>query len=402
MDPVQPLGQPPQQQPMGQDPLSVLMGEYQRLKAQVPKPMFTPEQAQSNVEQNNSQSEVGLLGALSGDRGISGAGGSVFKQAMANRNRRPTKTGIMDPLSGETFADPNVAETQRQQQMGSVLKQALGWQEHRTAAEERDARAREAQEGRLDAQRERLESNRVLRLALQANKPGPQPRMRMVQTADGYEFVPVEAGPVMTSDGVRAKPPPKGGGAAGKEVIPTGLQAKLIANETSRQQIEKAKQELMNNPDAVGLQNILPDSIVNRIPGNSGKGGTAARAAVADVGSLRIHDRSGAAVSVHEFPRLAPFIPSARDSAEVAARKLDQLMVQVDAESEAAAAAYPTSTFLHNLRAGRRGGAAAAPDAPPAAGAGLSVASPAAGGGAPAGRTRLRLNPATGELEPVQ
>jgi hypothetical protein len=43
---------------------------------------------------------------------------------------------------------------------------------------------------------------------------------------------------------------------------------------------------------------------------------------IADIGSMKIHDRSGAAVSAAEFPRLKPFVPSANDEPAAAVEKL--------------------------------------------------------------------------------
>jgi hypothetical protein len=38
---------------------------------------------------------------------------------------------------------------------------------------------------------------------------------------------------------------------------------------------------------------------------------------------LKVHERSGAAVSVAEFPRLQPFVPNSRDKPETVKRKLE-------------------------------------------------------------------------------
>jgi hypothetical protein len=46
------------------------------------------------------------------------------------------------------------------------------------------------------------------------------------------------------------------------------------------------------------------------------------RAAIADLGSLVIHDRSGAAVTASEYPRLAPFIPTSKDDPDAVIKKL--------------------------------------------------------------------------------
>jgi hypothetical protein len=68
---------------------------------------------------------------------------------------------------------------------------------------------------------------------------------------------------------------------------------------------------------SAGLQNMAPGLLERTDPE-----GTAARAAVANLGSLVIHDRSGAAVTASEFPRLRPFIPQVGDPPEVVKTKL--------------------------------------------------------------------------------
>ncbi len=50
--------------------------------------------------------------------------------------------------------------------------------------------------------------------------------------------------------------------------------------------------------------------------------GVDTRAAIADLGSMIIHDRSGAAVTAAEYPRLRPFIPKVTDDADTARKKL--------------------------------------------------------------------------------
>jgi len=58
--------------------------------------------------------------------------------------------------------------------------------------------------------------------------------------------------------------------------------------------------------------------------------GVDTRAFIADIGSLKIHDRSGAAVTASETPRLKPFIPSISDSKETAAKKLIQFKAEYE------------------------------------------------------------------------
>ena len=63
--------------------------------------------------------------------------------------------------------------------------------------------------------------------------------------------------------------------------------------------------------------------------------GVDARAALSNIASLKMHDRSGAAVTAAEFPRLAPFIPSVQDTPAVALKKLRQLKQGLSVETEA-------------------------------------------------------------------
>jgi hypothetical protein len=70
--------------------------------------------------------------------------------------------------------------------------------------------------------------------------------------------------------------------------------------------------------EATGLKGYLPNTVLNRVDPE----GVDARAALSDIGSMVIHDRSGAAVSATEFPRLQPFIPSVRDDAATVKKKL--------------------------------------------------------------------------------
>lgn len=90
---------------------------------------------------------------------------------------------------------------------------------------------------------------------------------------------------------------------------------------------------------------------VNAIPGGDkvlnyfDSGGTATRALVSDIGSMKIHDRSGAAVTAAEFPRLAPFIPQIGDDRTTVKKKLanfrrEYANAQQDIEDYAASMGY--------------------------------------------------------------
>ena len=76
---------------------------------------------------------------------------------------------------------------------------------------------------------------------------------------------------------------------------------------------------------ALGLKNMAPGAVGRAIVNWTDPGGIEARAAVADIGSLEIKNRSGATVTVGEEPRLMPFVPLTTDRPDVAAKKLVRL-----------------------------------------------------------------------------
>jgi hypothetical protein len=129
-----------------------------------------------------------------------------------------------------------------------------------------------------------------------------------------------------------AKPATLGGQPikAAPQVSETTLQ-KLAQNETALAEIQRARQLVNDNPEALGLKNFLPELAMQRIDPS----GVDTRSVVGKIGAQKIHDLSGAAVTVSEFPRLAVFIPSARDTPEAAQIKLNNLereLTQVQSE----------------------------------------------------------------------
>lgn len=101
--------------------------------------------------------------------------------------------------------------------------------------------------------------------------------------------------------------------------LPSGMAEKFAQNSVTLGKIDQALGLVRKNPAALGAQNYLPDAVVQRVD----PGGTEVRALVADIGGQKIHDRSGAAVTVAESARLKPYIPAATDTPQVAAQKLE-------------------------------------------------------------------------------
>ena len=121
--------------------------------------------------------------------------------------------------------------------------------------------------------------------------------------------------------------------------IPPTVNSAITANQTANNQLDRAI-KLISGQDlpgmtgdvaATGFKGYLPNAILNRVDPQ----GVAARAEIADIGSLKLHDRSGAAVTASESPRLMPFIPLATDDKDTVLKKLGRLKLELSNETNA-------------------------------------------------------------------
>lgn len=142
--------------------------------------------------------------------------------------------------------------------------------------------------------------------------------------------------------------------------VPVHAQKAILGAATSVKKIDDAIKALEASTDATGYKGYLPNVILNRAYPQ----GTEARAGLADVGSLLIHDRSGAAVTVSETPRLLPFVPQITDDKSTALKKLKRLkQIQLD-EAEALAGTYTPEQGFNEFKPGAI--TPTVPTAPPA------------------------------------
>jgi murein DD-endopeptidase MepM/ murein hydrolase activator NlpD len=110
--------------------------------------------------------------------------------------------------------------------------------------------------------------------------------------------------------------------AGGKPLkVPAKISSGHQQNTSSIAQIDAAIAAIKANPNHLGLKNLRGDALSQR----QDPSGVAVRAAVANIGSLKRHDRSGASVTVGEQPYLKPFIPSVIDTDLAAITKLQKL-----------------------------------------------------------------------------
>ena len=130
------------------------------------------------------------------------------------------------------------------------------------------------------------------------------------------------------------------GGPADKEEklkpIPPQINTAIITNQQSIQKLQDTLKMLDKNPDAVGVKGLLPQGILNRMD----EEGMPVRAAIADVGSIVLHQRSGAAVTASEEPRLLPFIPTPSDTYAAAKTKVKRMLNYAISEQDALRGTY--------------------------------------------------------------
>lgn len=160
------------------------------------------------------------------------------------------------------------------------------------------------------------------------------PRPPVVQPPN-FQIIPTDQGYV----GVNPKQP--------TQQIPLNLQprqtqvpAQVIqavnGNRRQLNTIDQAIQLLREHPTAVGIRRTLPDAL-NQVLDPEG---VPTRAAVSDVGSLLIHDRTGAAMNAAESMRLKPFIPGPNDQSAAAIQKLERLKAALQMETDLLQASY--------------------------------------------------------------
>jgi hypothetical protein len=114
--------------------------------------------------------------------------------------------------------------------------------------------------------------------------------------------------------------------------LPGSVTQALVTNQSALQQIDEAIDFASKNPGAFGVSNAMGGAFLkDQIAPNAAN--TTSRAAVADIGSMEIHNRTGAAMSKSEWARLQPFIPSASDNAETVVTKLRNLRKHIERES---------------------------------------------------------------------
>lgn len=365
------------------DPYELLLQQLAQQSAPA-QPMFTPEQVQQRVGQNNAQMSLGVLGQLAGDQRVRGLGGQVFKTALGGREERVTNRGITDPLTGETAIDPTYKAEQDENRRGRILQQAVAIQQRRDAEAQRAATAAEG---------------RALRLAIAASRGG-----------GGGGAAPMAKPP----SGYRYKPNGE------LEAIPGGPAAAKVENENRARNVrmEGLKQRVGQVLDLVNVAEEQTGTFTTGVLGRAasayaGPGGTAS--------DLRqTINAIKANIGFQELQQMREASPTGGALGQVAVQELNYLQsvlgsLDPDKQSE--------TQLRDNLGRVRKhfqnwinlagGGSipgdgvpppSPAPAAPPVApgAAPAATPAPAAPAPAPSGESRTRLRLVNGQLVPVQ
>lgn len=200
----------------------------------------------------------------------------------------------------------------------------------RTANARLDAQAqRDAETARANREAERLAGIRAEALMRQAGAAEARAANQGAgggRAPSGYRFT--ASGTLEFIPGGPADPATK---SADGKPMPASAAKGLLENQANLRRAQQALElisgkqidgGIQGDQDATGWKNVLPNQVLNRMDPK----GVDTRAAIADLGSMVIHDRSGAAVTASEFPRLAPFVPTATDDPATVRKKLTQFV----------------------------------------------------------------------------
>lgn len=242
------------------------------------------------------------------------------------------------------------AQQAAEQRQANIQQLELRLADSRTQAADRAALQAELAQQRSQLQRELAQMQDTTRRDLARfaveNRAPVQPQI--VQTEQGPMQVDRSgrAQPIIGPDNHPVRPK------STERALPTSAAQKLMENQQNLRRAEQAlalispvapgQQPLPGqDPNATGWKGYVPDFALQRLDPQ----GVQARAAISDIGSLIIHDRSGAAVTASEFPRLRPFIPRAEDDSETARKKLDRFVKEYRAVVDEAADFYQQSGY---------------------------------------------------------
>lgn len=147
--------------------------------------------------------------------------------------------------------------------------------------------------------------------------------------------------------------------------VPSMALAGMTANRNTLGKIDKAIAALKTEQgkSSVGYMYGFSDAANQRFDPE----GVKVRAYISDIGSQKLHDRSGASVTISEAPRLQPFVPSVADTPEALLSKLENLKAEYQANVDEADSFYSPEAGYMRLPEQRTAPPPPAPKTPPPA-----------------------------------
>jgi hypothetical protein len=109
-----------------------------------------------------------------------------------------------------------------------------------------------------------------------------------------------------------------------------------LGNAATIKEIDKAIKEATDHPEHFGLQNILGDKASQYMD----EGGVNSRAIVAGIGSVKVHEITGANATAKETPRFQPWVPEINDRPTAIVDKLKQLKAVAESKNDEIIKAY--------------------------------------------------------------
>lgn len=274
--------------------------------------------------------------------------GSMMQLAQARETREDNQAFRTSEANANREFQAQQAQAQREARAQDIR---MRLESERITAQERAALMRELKQMGIDA-------SKAAQQAAMANR---QPQI--IQGENGPMILGPNntATPVLGPDGQ----PLKGKGT--EKALPTSAAQKLMENQANLRKAQTALNLISGqdtggakgSADATGWRGYVPEAILQRVDPE----GIETRAAIGDLGSMVIHDRSGAAVTASEYPRLRPFIPLVTDDPATVKKKLSRFVTEYGNIVGEASDFYRESGYKVPQNVLRGGGAV--PDEPP-------------------------------------
>ena len=253
----------------------------------------------------------------------------VLRNYQDSQSERESRRTLAELAQRKFIADQELQPGRMEEQRLSNLAKNMAIQNYGPELQRKQQAEAQAMQLKRDAlaAQERIAGMR---------RGGIMMRPQVIQTENGPMTLGPDnrAIPILGPDGrpVQAK--------TNEKALPTSAAQKLMENQQNLRRAEQAQalvegnsvtddkgnviaqgdKEATGNKALMSAFGVLGDKALNFLDAK----GVDTRAAIGNLGSMIIHDRSGAAVTASEYPRLRPFIPLATDAPDVARRKAAQ------------------------------------------------------------------------------